>query len=50
MITLVPSVLDGSSSILQVTRPTIKARKSLNFGKIPSLTSELAAIERLKNQ
>ena len=28
----------------------IKARMSLNFGKIPSLTSELAALERLKNQ
>ena len=50
MTTLVPSFLDGSSSFLQVTRPTIKARMSLNFGKIPSLTSELSALERLKNQ
>ena len=33
--TLVPSFLDGSSSLLQVTRQTIKARMSLNFGKIP---------------
>ena len=50
MTTLVPSFLDGSSSVLQVTRITIKARTSLNFGKIPSLTLELAALERLKNQ
>ena len=48
MTTLVPSFLDGSSSFLQITTPTIKARISLNFGKIPSLTSELAALERLK--
>ena len=47
--TLVPSFLDGSSSILQITRPTIKAWMSLNFGKIPSLTSELAALEGQKN-
>ena len=50
MTTLVQSLLDGSSSFLQVTSPTIKAWMSLNFGKILSLTSELAAIERLKNQ
>ena len=50
MTTLVPSFLDGSSSFLQVRRPTIKARISLNFGKITSLTSELSALERLKNQ
>ena len=50
MSSLVPSFLEKSSSFLQVTRPTIKARKSLNFGKIPSLTSKLAALERLKNQ
>ena len=47
--TLVPSFLDGSSSFLQITRPTIKAWMSLNFDKIPSLTSELAALERQKN-
>ena len=47
--TLVPSFLDGSSSFLQITRPTIKAQMGLNFGKIPSLTSELAALERQKN-
>ena len=50
MTTLVQSFLDGSSSLLQVTSPTIKAWISLNFGKIPSLTSELGALERLKNQ
>ena len=50
MTTLVQLFLDGSSSFLQVRSPTIKAWMSLNFGKIPSLTSELAAIERLKNQ
>ena len=49
MTTLVPSFLNGSSLFLQITRPTIKARMSLNFGKIPSLTSELAALERQKS-
>ena len=50
MTTLVPSFLNGSSTFLQVTRPTIKAWMSLNFSKIPSLTVDLAALERLKNQ
>ena len=50
MTTLVPSFMDGSSSILQVTRTTIKAQMSLNFGMIPSLASELAALERMNNQ
>ena len=49
MTTLEPSFLDGSSSFLQITRPTINAGMSLNFGKIPSLTSELAALESPKN-
>ena len=49
MTTLVPSFLDGSSSFLQITRPIEKARMSLNFGKIPSVTSELAALECPKN-
>ena len=49
MTTLVQSFLDRSSSFLQVTSPTIKAQMSLNLGKIPSLTLELAALERLKN-
>ena len=49
MTTRVPSFLDGSSSFLQITRATIKAWMALNFGKIPSLTSELATLERQKN-
>ena len=49
MTTLVPSFLDGSSSFLQITRLTIKAWIGLSFGKVPSLTSELAALERQKN-
>ena len=44
--TLAPSFLIGSSSFLQVTA-TIKAWMSLNLGRIPLLTSELAALERL---
>ena len=50
MTPLVQSFFYGSSSFLQVTSPNIKAWMSLNFGKIPSLASELAALERLKNQ
>ena len=50
MTTLVQLYLDGSSSFLQVSRPTTIAWMSLNCDKIPSLTSELAALERLKNQ
>ena len=50
MTTLVPSFSNGSSSFLQVTRSTIKAWMGSNFGKIPSLTSELAALERVKYQ
>ena len=50
MTTLVPSISNGSSLFLQVTRSTVKAWMGLNFGKIPSLTSEVAAFERLKNQ
>ena len=49
MTTLVRSFLNESSLFLQITRPSIKARMSLNFGKIPSLTWELAAIEHQKN-
>ena len=48
MTTLVPSFLHGSSSVLQITRPIIKASMSLNLGKILSLTPELAALERPK--
>ena len=50
MTTLVPSFSNGSSSFLQVTRSAIEAWMSLNFGKIPSLPSELAALEHVKNQ
>ena len=46
MTTLVLSILNGSSSFLHTT---IKAWMSLNFSKIPLLTSELAALERQKN-
>ena len=40
----------GSFSYLQVMRTYIKAYMSLNFGQIPPLTTELAALERLKNR
>ena len=50
MTTLVQSFLDGSSSFVQETSPTIKACMSLNFGKIQSPIMELAALEHLKNQ
>ena len=50
MTTVVHSSLDGSSSFLQVKRTTIKARMNFNFGQIPSPTTELAALKRLKNQ
>ena len=50
MTTLVPSFSNGSSSFLQVTKSTEKPWMGLNFSKIPSLTSELSALERLKNQ
>ena len=44
-----PSFFIGSSSFLQVTRITIKAWMSSNFGSILRRTAELPAIERLKN-
>ena len=50
MTTLVPTFSNGSSSFLKVTRSAMKAWMGLNFGKIPSLTSELAAPELVKNQ
>ena len=49
MTTLVLSILNGSYLFLHIIRTTIKAWMSLNFGNIPSLTSELAALERQKN-
>ena len=36
--------------ILANKKNNYKARMSLNFSKIPSLTSKLSALERLKNQ
>ena len=40
----------GPSSFLQVRRTTIKSQTSLNFGRIPPLNSELAALEPLKKK
>ena len=49
MITLVLSILNGSSSFLHTIRTTIKAWMNLNFLKIPSPVLELAPLEHLKN-
>ena len=49
MTSLVLSILNGSSSYIQIRRTTIKAWMSLNFVKIPSPIIELAALVRLKN-
>ena len=49
MTTLVLLILNGSSSFLHTIWTTIKAWMSLNFGKIPLLTSELAALKHQKN-
>ena len=49
MTILALSILNGSSSFLHTIRTTIKAWMSLNFGKIPLLTLELAALEHQKN-
>ena len=43
-------LLIGCSSFLQVMRTTTKAWTSLNSGRIPQLTPELAALERLKKR
>ena len=48
MATLVTSFFIGYSSSLQITRTCIKAWLSSNFGQMPPLTTELAALERLK--
>ena len=48
--TLVPSILMGSSSFLEVTRITITSWMSSNLSQIPPWTAELAALECLKNQ
>ena len=50
MTTLVSSFSKGFSSFLQIKRSAIKAWMGLNFDKIPSQTSELGALESLKNQ
>ena len=50
MTTLVPTFSKGSSSFLQVSRSAMKAWMGLNFSKIPSLTSEIVALEHVKNQ
>ena len=42
-------LLIRSFSYLQVTRTCIKSRTSSNFGQIGPLTTELAALEHLKN-
>ena len=49
MTSQVLSILNGSSSYLQISRTTIKAWMSLNFVKIPLPIMELAALEHLKN-
>ena len=43
------SFLIGPLSFLQVTMTCIKALMSSNFGQIPVWTTELAALEHLKN-
>ena len=48
MTSLVLSILNGSSSCLQIRRTTIKAWMTLNLVKIPWPTVELAALELLK--
>ena len=47
--TVAPSFLIGSSSFLEVTRTTIKTWMSSNLGRIPPPTSDLVALECLKN-
>ena len=44
MTALMLSILNGSTSFLHTIKTTIEAWMSLNFGKIPLLTSELAAL------
>ena len=48
--TLVLSLLDGYSLFLQVLRTTIKTLMRLILCQIPSPTTELAALECLKNE
>ena len=46
MANLAPSFPVDFFSLLQVTRASIKALMSLNFGQILQLTMDLAALER----
>ena len=48
MTNLAPSIFNGSSLFLQVTRTTINAWMSLNIRQIQQLFAELAALECLK--
>ena len=48
--TSAPSFLIGSSLFLQVTRTCITTWMGLNFNQIQPQTTELPALERLKNQ
>ena len=47
--TLAPSFLMGSHSFLHVTRTVIKAWMGVKFGKIGPGSTELGALEQLKN-
>ena len=49
MVTLDTSFLTGSSLFLQVKGTHIKACKTSNCSQNPPLTTELAVLERLKN-
>ena len=44
------SILNGSSSYLEVTRIAITSRMSSNFSQIQPLTAELSALDCVKNQ
>ena len=46
--TLAPTFSIGSSSLLQVTRTTIKTRTNTKFYQIRPWTAELAALESLE--
>ena len=48
MTTQVLSILNGSSSFLQIRRATIKAWMCFNFVKIPLPMIELAPLEHIK--
>ena len=50
MSTLALPFFIGSSLFLQVTRTAIKAWKGLKFGRIESGSTELIALECLKNE